>query len=103
MVPDLLFKSRLPVWCQPHELVFAGVDLKARVISERTIEKPERMGKADLFEQVDLVAASHAIGRGTPFPDPVESDDRGFLKWRGEERTCRMRAVVRREIDRPVI
>ena len=58
-VQDLLFP--LPdlrrvgdaVGGQPHELVFAAVDLEAAVIGEGRIEQAERMGKVELAQDLD--------------------------------------------------
>jgi len=34
-------KSRLAIWCEPHNLVFAGIDLETEIPRERGIEQAQ--------------------------------------------------------------
>ncbi len=97
VLEDLVEVLRLAVGRRAHHLVLGAVDLEAEVVGEGAVEQAERVREADLAQEFDLVAASHALGRGRPFADAVESQDRGFLEGRGQEGRRRVRLVMLRE------
>ena len=85
VVQDRVLELRLAVGRQAHHLVFAGIDLEARVIGEGRIEQPERVREVDLAQHLELVALAPAQRRGGPFADAVHAQDGGLLVGRGEE------------------
>jgi hypothetical protein len=87
MNPVLLGKDR---FCEPHQLVFAAVDLEPAVVGERRVEQAQRMREADLTADPDPVTGSRADAGGRPFSDTVHGDNRGTFERRGEERGGRM-------------
>src|SRR5688500_6334269 len=79
---------------EAHHLVLARIHLEAGVIRERRVQKSERIGPAELLEELQLVAASNAIGGGGPFADTIHGEDRRFLERAGEEGARRVRLVM---------
>ncbi len=77
-----------------HHLVFGAVDLESEVVGEGAVEKPQRVGEADLPDQLEGVAASHALGGRRPLADAVEGQDRGLLEGGGQERRRGVGLVV---------
>ena len=100
---DRLHVLGLAVGRQTHHLVLARVHLEARVVRERGVQQPERIGPVQLFEQGDIVAASYAHGGGGPLPNAVHGENRGLFEGRRKKRTCRMRLVVLGVPDFPLV
>src|SRR6185295_8941699 len=71
MVQDRLHERGLPVRREPHDLVFAGVDLESGVIGERRIEQADRMGKMDLLVYLEIAATTLCERGRRPFPHSV--------------------------------
>ena len=100
-----LFQKGLhPAWlairCQAHELVLAGVDAESAVGGERRVQKPQRMGKMDLLQGLNLGTGSSGDGGGGPFSDAIHRQDGRLRKGRRKERTGRMRLMMGGEEDR---
>ena len=85
---------------QPHELVFAAVDLEAAVVGEGRIEQAQGVGKLELPQDGELPAPAEADGGGGPFPHPVHREDGGLGKGRRIEGGGGVGQVVFREKDR---
>ena len=85
---------------QPHQLVFAAVDLEPAVVGEGRVEQPERVRKLHLLRQLDRVAAADADRGRRPLADAVERQDGGLVERAREERAGGMALVVIREDDR---
>jgi hypothetical protein len=66
-VADGVGEFRFTIRREAHELVFAGIDAEAAVVSERQINEPKRMREAQLFLHLDFVARAVTDGRGRPF------------------------------------
>src|SRR6476660_9263058 len=64
---DRLGISRLAIGSEPHDLVLAGIDSEAQVISESRIEEAERMGKVDFLGEGKRGTASDPRRGGGPF------------------------------------
>ena len=105
MQPDellhLIDVAGLPERRHPHDLVLALVDLEAEKGGKGAVEQPQRMGKADFLEQVDLCPLSNPeTGRG-PFANAIDRKDRRFVKWRAQEGAGRVGKMVLAEEDFP--
>jgi hypothetical protein len=77
-----------------HELVLALVDLEPAVGGERGVEEAERVGEADLLQDLDLVPAPDADRRRRPFARAVDGQDRRVLEGRRVEARGRVADVV---------
>ncbi len=64
--------ARLAVGREPHQLVFARIDLEAGVIGERRVQQPERMGEMDLLDDLEPVVAPERERAGRPLSDAVQ-------------------------------
>ena len=63
VIQNQLLKPRLAVRCEPHDFVLAAVHAKAGVVRECRVQQSDRMRKADLVCQFDLVSATNADAR----------------------------------------
>src|SRR5262245_9985448 len=72
--------------CHSHYFVFTFVYLETEKRSEGTIKKPQRMGKADLFEQLDVGAFADTHTSGCPLPDSIDRQNSCLFKGRAEKR-----------------
>src|SRR6266536_1976947 len=63
---------RLAIRREAHYLVFAAVDFEPGVVGERTVQKPETVRKAQLFQQSDLVAAARSNRTRRPFSHAID-------------------------------
>ena len=61
------------------------------------------MRVVDLVDELDAVAGTHTHGGRGPLPDAVEREDGGLVERRRIEGGRRMRAVVLREEEPPVL
>ena len=87
IVPDLdqvifdeLDVFRLAVRCEAHHLVLARIHLEAGEVSESRVQQPERVWKAKLSQQLNLIPAPGANRRGRPLADAVHGHDRGLFE-----------------------
>ena len=94
VIQDGLRVFGLAVGGQPHQLVFAGVDLEPCVISERRIQQAEGMGEMDFPENLKLVPLPHAKRGGRPLAHAVHRERRRLFKGRGEKRARRMTEMM---------
>src|SRR5262249_4596119 len=85
MVEDQLRVFRLAIGSKAHDVVFAGIHLKAELVSERRVQQAERMRKVDLTRQGQAIILSKTDRRGSPLPYPVHGEDRRFAEGGGEE------------------
>src|SRR5262249_55536424 len=65
----------LPIRREPDDLVLAGIDLEARVIRERGIEKAERVGKVNLSVHLQAVPRADADRGRRPLADTIHRED----------------------------
>src|SRR5205807_42428 len=77
-----------------------AVHFEAAIISECGIEQAERMGKAQLMSETDLVAGPNPKASRAPFADAVEREDGGFIERTGEEGTGGVAFVMIEEDQR---
>ena len=91
---DEIGVPRLAVRREPHHLVLARVHLEAGVVGERRIEQAERVGKVDLADDLEAVAAAERQRRGRPFADAVHRQHGRALERRREERARRVAQVM---------
>ena len=99
VLEDRVDVLRLAVGGEAHDLVFARVHLEARVVGERAVEHADRVREVDRAEELELVALSHAVGRGRPLADAVDREHGRLVEGRGVERRGRVRLVVLSEED----
>src|SRR6185295_14822857 len=95
--------SRLAVGGEAHDLVLARIHSKAGEIREGRIEKTERVWKAHLAQQLELIAAPDTDRRRGPLADAVHRDNGGLFERRREKRGCGVRFVVLAEQDFAVV
>ncbi len=72
---------------QAHQLVLARVDLEAAIVGKCAIQKSQRVGVANLLEQLDLASFAVAERASGPLAHAVDGQDRRFLERRGVEAT----------------
>jgi hypothetical protein len=94
LVEDHILEPRVAVRCKAHDLVFARVDLEARVIGESRVKQPERMREMQLLFDLEPVAASDGDRRRRPFADAVDGEHESFLERRGKESARGMTVVM---------
>ena len=80
LADDAIDIARLAVRRQPHELVFARIDLEPAVVRERRVEETERMRELLLVRDLEMVAATDTVRRGGPLTDTVHRQDRRLLE-----------------------
>ena len=80
VVENRLCKNRLAVGGQAHDLVFARVDAKPRVVRERRIEQAQRMGEMEFANHLQAPPAPHGRGGGRPFAHAVHGQHRGLVE-----------------------
>ena len=103
MVEQLVEIGRAAIGGEPHDLVFALVDLEPEILGEHRVEQPERIREMDRPDFGQAVALAEMHCRGLVLADPVEGDDDGALERRREERRGGVRAVMRAMLDRAEI
>ena len=86
IVANLLHVARLAIGREPHQLVFAGIDLEAGVVGECGIEQAEAVREMDFLVNGEVVAFADRHGGGRPFADAVEREHRGAIERRRVER-----------------
>ncbi len=86
--------SWLAVGGQPHQLVFAGIDLEAGVIGKRRIQQTERMREVDFLEDFQRLATPDGQRGGSPFADAVHGQYRSLLEGRRKKRAGGVAQVV---------
>src|SRR5271168_5232897 len=77
-----------------HQLVFARIDLKPRIVCESRIEQAERMRKVHLLDNFEPVAVPDARRSSCPFADAVESKYHRLLEGRCEKRRRRVTLMM---------
>ena len=77
--------SGLTIGGQPHQFVFAAVDLEAAVVGEGGVEQAEGVGEADLLEQRDVAAFTEHDRGGGPLAHTIHDQNEGAIKRRGVE------------------
>src|SRR5262245_9979539 len=103
MLVDQIDVLWLAIGSQTHDLVFAGVDLEARIVGEGGIEQAERVGPLKLLVDLDVVPAPDAHRCGCPLADAVDREDGRFLERRRKERARGVRLVMLAVENRSVI
>ena len=86
---------------EPHELVFAAIDLETAIIREGGVQEPQRVREVKLAEDLDVLALSPPDRRRRPFSHAVEGEDRGFLEGRRIKSAGRVRKVMLGELSGP--
>ena len=97
---DQVLVDGLAVRGQPHQLVFAAVDLEAAVVGEGRIEQAQRVREPQLVRQPDRCRRRCRTRRGAPLADAVEGEDRRLLERAGEEGAGGVALVVVEEDQR---
>ena len=87
---------------QSHHFVLAAVDSETGVVSEGAVEQSQAVGKAQFFQQRDLVSLADADRAGGPLADAVDRQDRGFFERRRIERAGGMALVMIAEEQFPL-
>src|ERR1700730_3123762 len=83
VIEDCLYIFRCAIGGEAHGFIFAGIDLKPRVVGECRIEQPERMWKMNFLDDPQVVVLAEC-GRGRrPLADAVHRQDERRLKWCG--------------------
>ena len=70
----------LPVRSQAHDLVLTGIYFEAGEVCEGRVQESEGIGPMDLTPQLDFVVTTQSKRSGCPFSDPIDGQDRRFLK-----------------------
>ena len=71
MLEDQIAIDRFAIGGEPHQLVFAAVDLEAAVVGERRVEQSEGVGKLEVMSQSQFVAGRLSEAGGAPLADAV--------------------------------
>src|SRR5262245_55305560 len=71
----------------PHYFIFSFIHLEPEKCSKGAVEKSQRMGKADLFEQLDVAAFANTQTGGGPLPDSIDRQNSCLFKGRAQKRT----------------
>ena len=79
---------------QPHDFIFAGIDLETQVVGEGGIEQAEGMREVNLLQGLKLAAPAQRERGGGPFAHAIERQHGGALKRRGIEGAGRVREVM---------
>ena len=61
------------------------------------------MGESELFDELDVVAATDPEASSRPLTHAVQREDRRLVEGRREEGACRMRLVVLEEDEAPLV
>src|SRR4030095_6654137 len=79
---------------QAHQLVFAGIDLEARVVGEGRVEHSQRVREMQLVGEGKSVSATDTDRACRPFANGVQREDSRLFEGGGEESACRMGFVM---------
>src|ERR1051325_4509238 len=85
---------RLAVRAEPHHFVFVAVLPEAQILRQRRVEDSERVRKSDRAIDRELIAASDSPHAAGEISQPVDRQQRRFVKRRNEKRAREMRLVV---------
>src|SRR3974390_2823231 len=94
MLENELCVFRLTVWREPHQLIFAGIDLEACIIGESRVEQTERVREMQLLEHLYVRVAADRGRGGRPFANPVKCKDQRPVERRGKEGARRMAKMM---------
>ena len=91
--------ARLAVRRQPHHLVLGVVHVEAEIRRDGAVKQAERMGKADLLEQLERGARAAPVRRRRPLADGIDGQDRGVAPAREVIRRGGVREMMGDELD----
>ena len=75
-------KSRLAIGRQTHQFVFAGIDPKSAVGSERRVKQSQRMRKTQLLEYLEAIRLPLSNGGRRILTHPIHGEDRRLAERR---------------------
>ena len=90
VVANDLLVFRRPIGREPHQLVFARIDLEAGVVGEGGVEQAQAVRKVDLLVDREVLTIADGNRGGRPFAHAVERQDGGLVERR-RDRTRRRR------------
>ena len=80
MIADRLDILRLAIRCEAHDLVLALVDLEAGEVGKGRIQEADGMREPYLVQHGEIGATAVTDGRGRPFADAVDGQNRRLLE-----------------------
>ena len=102
---QFLFNQRQVLWPsvrrEAHDFVFAAVNFESGVVRERAVEQTETVGKAQLFQQSDLIPATDTDRTRGPLADAIDCQNRSLFKRRRIKRAGGVTLVMIAEQQLP--